>query len=405
MNDARAIRLRPLTTRLLMAMLTALAFVAGQGRVRAQFEVPSLHPPEFFGEDKPVSVAPASRYNRVEGLFLGTQVTFRPTRRIGLSCPVMVGYGFTNKTWRYSIGIHQSFLQAEQLTVGGAYFDETASNDGWRLRWMENSLAALLLKEDFMDYFGRKGWQVFVNERFNGRHTARVVYAAYEYQDMGKVEGLAGALFGGKKQFAPNPPITPGEEQSLKVILELDWRDSPLLPFEGTLVQAIYEKTWQDFSTDGLFVTLMHFRPTFGSQRWVVRAMLGTRAGSLAPQHLMTVGGVGTLRGFRERCQTGQNLLLFNTAYYFGDLLGSILTRRGAGHSQLSLGVFFDAGSAWGREKAKESLFRDLDGYRVLADAGVSLLIADGMARVDFARQVRGGDGSWRTTLRLFSAL
>lgn len=391
-------------TALLLAMAALACLLAG-GEVWAQFEVPSLHPPEFFGEGGALSAAPAVRYNRVEGLFLGMQVTCRPTRRIGLSFPLMAGYGFNNKTWRYSVSVLQSFLKAEQLTLGAAYFDETASNDGWRVRGTENSLAALLLKEDFMDYFGRKGWQVYVNERFFGRHTARVVYATYDYQDMGKTEELAGALFGGKKRFAPNPSITSGKEQSVKLILELDWRDSPLLPLEGTLVQAIYEKTWQDFSTDGLFVSMIHFRPTFGDQRLVVRTIVGTRAGSVAPQHLMTMGGVGTLRAFRDGCQKGQNLALFNAAYYFDNLLGKLLPRRGAEHDQLSLGVFFDAGSAWGRDKPKENLLSDLEGSTLLADAGISLLIADGIVRVDFARQVRGGEGSWRTTLRLLSVL
>ncbi len=406
MSDGRTVASsRTLPRALLLLATAALVCLPAREEVWAQFEVPSLHPPEFFGEDRPLAVSPAVRYNRVEGLFLGTQVTCRPTRRIGLSFPLMAGYGFNNKTWRYSVGLQQGLLKAEQLTLGAAYFEETASNDGWRVRWTENSLAALLLKEDFMDYFGRKGWKVYANERFAGRHTARVVYATYEYQDMGQAEGLAGALFGGKKRFAPNPSIASGREQNLKLILELDWRDSPLLPMEGTLVQAIYEKTWQDFSTDGLFVSLTHFRPTFGGQRLVVRTMLGARAGSIAPQHLMTVGGVGTLRAFRDRCQTGQNLALFNAAYYFDDLLGRILPRRGSEHGQLSLGVFFDAGSAWGREKPKKSLLSDLNGLTLLADAGISLLLADGIVRVDFARQVRGGDGSWRTTLRLMSAL
>ncbi|MCR4437827.1 MAG: BamA/TamA family outer membrane protein [bacterium] len=396
----------PRAVHLIAVCLVGVLLVVELGPALAQFEVPPLHPPELFGEDKPVSLAPVPRYNRVEGLFLGAHLTWRPMRRLGLSFPVMAGYGFTNKTWRYSVGVQQALFRGERLTIGGALFDETASNDGWRLRWVENSLAALVLKEDFMDYFGRKGWQVFVNERLGGRHDVRVVYAAYDYQDMGKEEGFAGALFGGKKRFRPNPHVSEGEEQSVKFIVEFDWRDSPLLPFEGTLVQAIYEKTWQDFATDGLFLTVTHFRPTFGNQRLVLRTMLGARSGSLAPQHLMSLGGVGTLRGFPERCQAGQNLALFNAAYYFGGDLWRMLTgRRAHGREQLSLGLFFDAGSAWGTERVKEGLLSDLDGYRVLADAGVSLLVADGVVRVDFARQTKGGDGSWRVTMRLLSAL
>ncbi|MDZ7385778.1 MAG: outer membrane protein assembly factor [candidate division KSB1 bacterium] len=397
----------PRWTRVLMLVtLFGLVWVAQPGESRAQFEVGSLHPPEYFGEGRIVSGAPAVRYNRVEGLFFGARITARPVPISGLSFPVCAGYGFHNKRWRYSLGVHQGLFRGEQLTLGAVFFDETASNDGWRLRQVENSLAALLLKEDFMDYFGRTGWQIFLDERLEGRHTARVVYASYRYQDMGADEGLAGALFGGKKQFRANPHIVEGHEQSVRLIIELDWRDSSLLPFEGTLVQAIYEKTWQDFTSDGLFVTVTHFRPTFAEQRFVVRAMVGARARSLAPQHLLALGGVGSLRGFRQNSQTGQNLVLLNAAYYFGgDILRVFSPGRRGGHDRVSLGLFCDAGSAWAVERVKKSLFSELDGYHVLADAGVSVLVGDGVGRVDFAKQVHGGDGSWRITLRLLSAL
>ncbi len=389
---------------LVAGTLLALAWLVWSVEGRGQFEVATLHTPEFFAEGKAVSGTPAIRYNRVEGLFLGARVVLRPGPLAGLRFPVMAGYGFTNKTWRYSLGVHQGLFRGEQLTIGGAYFDETATNDGWRLRPVENTLAALLLKEDFMDYYGRRGWHVFVDERLAGRHTARVVYGVHRFQDMGADDGLAGALFGGKKRFRANPHIQEGEERNLKVVVELDWRDSPLLPFEGTLVQAIYEKTWHDFTTDGLFLTVTHFCPTFAEQRLVVRGMVGARAGSVGPQHVMSLGGVGSLRGFRPKSQTGQNLMLVNAAYYFGgDLLRLVAPHRARGRNRLSLGLFCDAGSAWGEKK--KNLFSDWDGYRVLADAGVCLLIGDGVARVDFAKQVRGGDGSWYVTMRLLSAL
>ncbi|MDZ7295195.1 MAG: hypothetical protein ONB14_07255, partial [candidate division KSB1 bacterium] len=144
----------PRWTRVLMLVtLFGLVWVAQPGESRAQFEVGSLHPPEYFGEGRIVSGAPAVRYNRVEGLFFGARITARPVPISGLSFPVCAGYGFHNKRWRYSLGVHQGLFRGEQLTLGAVFFDETASNDGWRLRQVENSLAALLLKEDFMDYF------------------------------------------------------------------------------------------------------------------------------------------------------------------------------------------------------------------------------------------------------------
>jgi outer membrane protein assembly factor BamA len=188
-------------------------------------------------------------------------------------------------------------------------------------------------------------------------------------------------------------------------MLEFDWLDSPLLPMEGWLIQTIYEKTFDAFETDGLFFKVYRYQPTFLNQRVLARGFFGVRSGSLAFQHLMDIGGVGTLRGFRDNSQWGQNLYMININYLFGgDILQRIPLQFIPFYDQLSMGIFVDAGSAWSALAVKESLFDNLGDAETLIDAGLSLLIADGLCRFDFARQIDGGDGDWRITMRLLSS-
>ena len=70
-----------------------------------------------------------------------------------------------------------------------------------------------------------------------------------------------------------------------------------------------------------------------------------------------------------------------------------------------SLAVFAEIGDAWNTESHKSHLFSRLSGADWLIDGGFSLLFLDGFVRVDLARQLRGGDGSWRFTMRLVDKL
>ncbi len=391
-----------------VALLLIIVGAGGYRSALAQFEFPKQDKASFFemfGDERRISVSPNPRYNRVEGLFLGANVTTRPLDSNRMQFFIDGGYGFTSKKWRYEFGLQYEFFQFDRLTLGVSYYNTTLTNDSWKITSSENTLAALFLKEDFYDYFGRQGWAFRVNQMLWGRHTARLVYSSYEYEDMGQSSGFARSIFGKDKAFRPNPHIAEGTEQSLKLMLEFDWLDSPLLPMEGWLVQAIYERTFEDFETDGLFLKVYRYQPTFMNQRILARAFFGARAGSMAAQHMMDIGGVGTLRAFRDKCQGGQNLYMVNVNYLFGgDILQRIPLQFIPFYDQLSMGLFFDAGSAWSNLEVKESLFENLDATETLFNAGLSLLIADGLCRFDFARQLEGGESDWRITMRLLSS-
>ena len=229
---------------------------------------------------------------------------------------------------------------------------------------------------------------------------------------MAAFSNFAGTLFGGKKVFRVNPCIIPGNEMSIKLSLILDWRDSELFTISGWYFEGCYVTTNGDFdvvgkvNTDGLFLTGKRYQPTWGNQRFVAKAMLGLRKGSVLPQHLMWIGGVGSLRGLHDRIAVGQNFALLSFNYLFeGDLLQRVPLHFVPLFDTLTMGLFFDIGNAWRPVAAKSNLFDGLNGFNPYSDAGVSLVISDGVFRVDFSRRLNSIDHPWRVTIRMLEKL
>ena len=82
---------------------------------------------------------------------------------------------------------------------------------------------------------------------------------------------------------------------------------------------------FEDFETDGMFLTVKRQQPTLSNQRLFLRTLVGSRRGSLAEQHTIDLGGIGSLRGFDNKEFTGNRALTLSATYHFGgDVLQKI---------------------------------------------------------------------------------
>lgn len=348
-----------------------------------------------------------SRYNRVEGLFLDLGIKFDPIKVLGVNLIGEAGYGFSNQQWRYQVGLIKQSNELNITTISCFYFDETASLDDWVIGSWENSLAALFFKEDFKDYFGREGARISLSQKFLTDHKVGIELASYDYASMDRKTNWS--IFGGNKKFQPNPSVTDGKENSLKLFAVLDWRDNPLYPINGWYVEAIYEKTRRDFKTDGLFLNLKRYQGTFMNQTCIIQAKVGTRKGSRAQQHLMDIGGVGSLKGYQDKQFSDVNrMLLFNIDYRFNqDILSRLPLKWLPFYNDLSLILFGDAG--WARMvDPKKGLFRGFEKSEMTcfkSDLGISLSFSEDLARIDFARRTDRSNDTWRISFRLLPKL
>ncbi len=346
------------------------------------------------------------RFNRIEGAVMHGGLFFKPWMHSPVATRFELGYATKREKTNFSIGLEYRLFRRERLILYTEYFDETMTNDHWIMGTLENSLAALFLREDFRDYYGKRGWRIFADKRFGETFILRFEHSLARYENMATFSHFSGTLFGGDKSFRPNPAIVPGLERLWKMTAFIDRRDNPSFPNSGWMLIANLQSTFGDFKTTGLFLSNKIYVPAFKYQRLIIENLVGSQTGSIAQQYLIPIGGVGTCRAFSDFDHYGQNLLLARLHYVFG---GQLLKRAGIIDwpimDSASLGLFFEIGDARGEQESFSTFFQAIDNFKPLADAGVSFLLFDGFYRVDLSRQIISGDGNWRLTMRLFNKL
>lgn len=379
----------------------------------AQFKFDRVSDGDFLERPKLLSPYTPSRFNRVEGVFFGLGLTLRPARAPELRFFGDVGYGFKNekdRRVRWSAGVRKDFTAANRLSLGFTAFEQVYSQDQWFVSILENSLAGIFLHEDFMDFVGRKGGGLYADFRFLQQHTVRAEIASYEYQIL--QTNNTWSLFGGSKEFPSNPRprlaygYADGRENAFRLMAAFDWRDNPVFPIIGWYAEGIVEKTTDDFATTGLFLTLKRYQPTFGDQKLQAKVMFGSRQGSFAYQHLISLGGVGNLRGYRDKEFVGNRFLFGSFNYVFGqELLRRIPLHFVPLWDTLALGLFADTGWAWMADPTDPDAglfdFGDFTLGDLRSNVGVSLVVSEGLLRVDFAKRTDRGSDAWRVTFRI----
>lgn len=295
------------------------------------------------------------RYNRVEGLYLGIA---QSKRLYWHSKPWLVstgslGYGFANHTWRYSLGLYFPIYFEDQIVEFGAEgHSVTDSKDQWSFDRDENTLTAMIAREDFLDYFERAGFTATAAWYYRGEEDlnlrATLGYAHDSYENMNRATNWS--IFGGDKQFRPNPRINDGNLNSVVVSLgmntlaDLDVRD------HGWDVQFQYEKAGDfaagDFAFSQLLLDLRRYQPLGEHVNVNLRLRGGVSDGMLPRQRAFELGGPGTLPGYRFKELSGSSVALVNAEFIVrSSIVGNA---RGWARRLLSatnLIFFADAGS------------------------------------------------------------
>ena len=332
------------------------------------------------------------RYNRVEGLFLG--VSPPQTKMFEFEPFGYVGYGFENSKWRYEIGLKRSWFWMNRLEVGSAYYDLTDTIDRWIVSGLENTLAAILFREDFMDYFHTKGWRIYAAQNISETYLFGLEFRADRYESMKAKTNWS--IFSGSKKFRPNPFVSEGKMLSIKATAEVD-----LMGYrEGWIFRGEYEKAGGpfkgDFDFDRFWLQGKRYQRTVGNQSAVIRIMAGlhqiSTPDTLPEQRRFDLGGIETLRGYRFKEFTGDRMLLGNVYYLFG---GDLLGRSGVPVLRtLQLILFSDTGAAC-------HTFNGLQLRDLKTDVGIAICDLENTLRINFAKRLDRKDDSIEVTVRL----
>jgi len=297
-----------------------------------------------YQEEAGYRPVPSFRYNRVEGLVLGfgrAPLSWRgsDTGRIY----GQAGYALGLEDWRYEVGAETRFGRGYNrdfdVKIGGGYHMNTGTDDAWKSNWIENSLAALLFRHDFFDYYETEGWTAYLV----GRITPYVQFSAGfredDYRSM--ANEVDWSVFRGN-DFRINPAIDEGTMRSAVFTLEggsvraLSTRPSgAAFRLEAEVGQGLGGDF--DFSRyQGDVRTYTRFNRDTG---FSLRFRGGFTEGEVPVQKAFTLGGAGSVRAYSQNSFLGTRMMLANAelGLYDADLIDWLL-------DDVSVFGIFDAG-------------------------------------------------------------
>jgi hypothetical protein len=199
-----------------------------------------------FGQAR-LAIRASGAYNRVEGLpvRLGAIVRTSGSNPLNLEAHTIwrsvSGLSLEPDRLGHYFALTQALGGRGTAAIGVAVHDEIAPIEDQGFSGPESSLATFLLREDLRDHFRRDGWTAFGTFR-PGRppFEARVAFR----EEMHQTAPLRSpwTLRDDDVAWRPLPLVAEGRAQSLETILTWDSRNDPLLPADGWLVEATFEK-------------------------------------------------------------------------------------------------------------------------------------------------------------------
>ena len=377
-------------------------------------------------------------YNRVDGLTLGIQsgdFSLLKTSSHNFNILGKLGYSFASKRTQYQLGIERWLFSKYRFTLGAELHDMTDTQDEWIIGDTENTLAALLINEDFCDYYRREGHSIFANQNIGPDIHIRVGYHDDDFRNLKNKTDWS--LFG-KKEFRTNPlaipnsvfnPNNTSEEilldksniKSMAGSLQFDTRNSTENPTRGWYVQSFYERAGHEFSSDFDFerfiLDVRRYQYIGWDENLDIRFRLGTSSGLLPPMYGFDLGGISTLRGYRFKEITGDHAILANVEY-------QIETRDNDWFflDDMNLIFFIDSGYAWFEHEQNarlltsvpaeihihpkghifsQSAFEDLTWNNFKTDIGIAIASFDNNFRINFAKRTDRGFEDLVVTFRI----
>jgi hypothetical protein len=340
-------------------------------------------------EDKSaVSLGLGADYNRVNGLSIMPEISFQSEEKFMPKFNFMYGYGFASKRSVYRLGIEQKIFDYNQTKIGGSVYRLTKTEDEWISRDDENCLYALLAREDFRDYYGAEGGNVYAEQNIGFAHTFRLEYSYEALSWLPAHKGLW-SLFGGDKRFRQNFSSVDERRRDAAVnaydnneaLLKASYVLNTVEDERGEMARAgwvggiHYEhsssRLGSDFAFDRFIIELRRYQPLTYMQNFNVRLMYGGANGNLPLHRLFYLGGIRTLRGYDIKQYYGSRLAMANCEYVVD------FPRTSVG-----LALLFDIGkTGWDSDFLSKGEWR--------GDVGIGVRFDDWL-RLELTRQING---------------
>ncbi len=326
--------------------------------------------------------SPGIDFNRVDGFCIGFILENKymdfPMPRFSID----VVHSKKRRRWMYLCEVEQPLIPSSSLSIGASVYDRTDTYDKEIITDIENLLSAALLKEDYRDYFDRRGVTGFLAIRPFENHSFRFSYLSDDYRPLYKL--ARSAIFRKNKIFDPNPhrgrniceddTCDKVRIEAARFEYEYDSRDNEKTPHLGTLIRLEGEWARQSFGSDYTYnryvADLRRYSRISPGQNIALRVKVGItdlgsdyHASDVPPLYLFFpkefyVGGIGTMPGYWYKEFRGTQMALANLEYW--------ISAKG----NVYVLFFSDAGDARGRDEN----WRDAwDALKIKFDAGFGL--------------------------------
>lgn len=163
------------------------------------------------------------RYNRVEGLFLGGKISPDSVTN-SLTLRGSLGYGFSDKKWKYSAGGTYYLTTKRSLGIGVDVYrkldhrpDENYYGD------FQIMIGSLFSKDDYRDYFLSSGWKGFLEGKFLYTRAAPNLSVGLAFSDERQTSVVSStdfSLLARDKKYRPNRSVEEGKLRALALNVE-----------------------------------------------------------------------------------------------------------------------------------------------------------------------------------------
>lgn len=352
------------------------------------------------------------RFNRVEGLFLGGQITEDSLLTPHTTITAEAGYGISDHRWKWETNVEQRLFLRPSLSIGAGVYRSLAHRpDADFYGDFDITIGSLFDKNDYRDYYQAYGWRGYITAQPFRWFSAKLTYQSEEEKSISNTTDFS--FFSRDSRYRVNPPIQNGMLRSVTASLEL--RDFLRRGFiSGTIVRPnelisvqiehSNRSVGSDFDFTRYSFELSFQQPTFltallFAPRLSVRITGGIVDGTSLPQRLSDLESrysgtapFGVLRAGRVKEFSGDRYLCVLAEHNFRSLPFHWLGISSLEKAGIELILTGGIARTWVSSAARNQLpfaVSTTDGWYKEAGFGISGIV--GLLRADFAWRLGKG--------------
>ncbi len=335
-------------------------------------------------------------YNRSDLLRYGVHYQAQRPQTMYPRLGVRFEYATGRKRNLFGVQLEQPLLPTARFVFGVSMVRRTDHPELQQVDDLENSLALLLSRTDYRDYFEREGSGVYVAWRVPDFSTVSLHARRDQYRSLG-VNREVRSWFRLDRPLRDNPAIDDGETQSVLVRLErLAQRSSSTRAglYHWIELERAGGELGGDFSYLRVLGDVRSVLRLSPATTLSLRAVGGTCTdGTLPLQKRFGVGGVDGLRAHALNAFQGSQLAAAQAEYTLG-----LWALRGAGfEAGLHAIAFVDVGTAWDNASNRW----DVGKQHFATDGGFGVATSEDDLRLYVARDLSEPDSPLTWSLRL----